>query len=141
MAAHTTLPQSLDTDHEHLRYIDFSGDDDGDEVAVDIVSSSHLVTKHPTVSPVSENFFDADAWEPLPTTAHRFNPPVLPMRANAPALLELPEVVFDFGFQGRVLARITQLLQSGIPTSLLSVQPTSSGKGAYAPAMAKFTSK
>ena len=73
----------------------------------------------------------------VPVTLHdRPNPPFVPRPADAPTLVEL-EVVTDFSVQGRVLARITELLQSSMPTSLLSVQPTSSGKGANASAMAK----
>jgi hypothetical protein len=107
-----------------------------------------------SVSPIPENFFDDACWEdvtpapavrlatqplsPLPQAAVgklQF-PLLLPRPAEAPALLE-PEVVTDFKFQGRVLSRLTELLHSGSPTSLLCVQPTSSGKGLYASTIAK----
>ena len=82
-----------------------------------------------------------------------FVPVVVPVAPPPCALTTLPsrptvappllEVVSDFSFQSRVLDQIMQLLDSGSSQqrSLLSVQPTSSGKGAYAPAMSNLPSR
>jgi hypothetical protein len=112
-----------------------------------------------SVSPIPENFFDEAAWEEVVSPAVStsamapFVPVVVPVAPPPCALTTLPsqptvappllEVVSDFSFQSRVLDQIMQLLDSGSSQqrSLLSVQPTSSGKGAYAPAMSNLPSR
>ncbi len=55
--------------------------------------------------------------------------PALPAPTCTPASLE---IVKDFGYQGKVWRTIERLIENGDPTSMLSIQPTSSGKGRYA---------
>ncbi len=52
-----------------------------------------------------------------------------PLEAGPPSPLE---IVKDFGYQGKVWRTIERLIEKGGPTSMLSIQPTSSGKGRYA---------
>ncbi len=132
----STLPQSPDANVEQLWSIDCSGNGDADKVvAVDIVG--------PTLSPIPENFFDDAAWEDLAPPPRPRLTPLPPLSSRLTAAPVLLEVVSDFSFQSRVLDQISQLLGSGSSQqrSLLCVQPTSSGKGAYALAMSKHPSR
>ena len=96
-AAHTTLPQRPDTNFEHLRSFDFSGESDGcaDEVVVEIVNSRQahhsaitppMVSPIPpphrkSVSPIPENSFNDAAWEEVVPIA----PPPRPHHTPLPS--------------------------------------------------------
>ena len=107
-AAHTTLPQRPDTNFEHLRSFDFSGESDGcaDEVVVEIVNSRQahhsaitppMVSPIPpphrkSVSPIPENSFNDAAWEEVVSIAPPPRPHHTPLPSRptaAPALLEV----------------------------------------------------
>jgi len=106
-------------------------------VAATRASSPAIISQPPTPNPPTpaspSQLATPRPLSPLPVLG-----PGSPLEVGPPSPLE---IVKDFGYQGKVWRTIEQLIENGSPTAMLIIQPTSSGKGAYARELARRPGK